>query len=163
MIDMTGVEKWLDLTLTRSRGGVLLEAKAWPVVEEFFKQRSVGLGTTSFDNAKGKFWCPSDHKAPPDFYSVREELGGTGEYSYMSQGLPMLYDGTPNLTFLRSVGISEGSGIAFTITTPMSVEGMRSLKKEMSRGFSAFCHDHLVPATFRLVIISNPGQMITID
>lgn len=158
---------WVEISADRAPSGLELLVKADPRVEEFFKALSGG-GTETLD-AYGRNWhAPLDVHGKPKYtiplYSVNEVVRCNG-YSFTSLCLPIVDEkmtikvGAPpviNLSFLRFVGISQGSGVRFVIDGPISrPEINRLLNEPIKNAVTAFVRDYITPTHATLRVISQ--------
>lgn len=154
-----GGEQKIQVMLRRGAGGLNLTVKTAPEVEEFFRSTVGAEGATSPVTAHGRFWYPigrevlSVYAVQNPVRDLRIEDGGTTVHvGFNNAGRPLIegYSGEEdgptigrrsqilNLSFLRLVGISEGTGVSFGVKgvfTTNDVLHLRNLIGEANKKF----------------------------
>lgn len=174
-----GGESVIRLSLVRSARGLLVNVKAHPAVEEFFRSNAIHSGATApttHDVAVlGRFWQrarPRDGSdaTPLQAYdrvvAIPVVLGGdsvdVANVDRLGQPLLEPYNhpsGRPsknvNLSFLRLVGISEPEGVTFYIRGVYSIDLVRETKDKLAEGVKRFYASYLKPVEMHVSCVTQ--------
>lgn len=144
--------------LTRSSKGLRLSIKAHPLIEQLLREWStheaISVGTL------GREWFPSD-KEPFQVWSLNQSLGpqlfGPALYYRIDQpGTPLIKIGdgmtTINISFLRLIGISEGTGKTFDIKGVYSKDYIHDLGQKLITACKSFYASYLLPVDLHIKV-----------
>jgi hypothetical protein len=172
---------WIDLKISRgpirgkdrNRIGVTLHAKALPEFEEYMKTLSNNQKMPSA--AYGDTWLNvADPDKPLELYNgdftpnhnynliaisgqpllIRDDPNNPRGALARLQNANMTGDpDLPNLSFLRTVGISEGEGIAIGFAGAYSWDYINRMRTLYPLALKQFLHDYIVPITINLHVM----------
>lgn len=147
-----------DLTVSRGSKGLTISVKVHPSIEELL--RSWGTGAIDSVTAYGRHWTSSDGEDMKAYALATETprtfRSGSDNYVLTHVGQPIMIDeGYLNLSFLRLVGISEGTGIKFSVRGVYSTQELRLIREKISLAIRQFYMDYLLPMDLNVVISSE--------
>lgn len=156
-------ETLLQASVKRSGRGMVIQAKAHPCIEEFFRERAgknPPIGITQF----GRLWTKMPEFPDLSIYPDNDPnmqknflIPSGGYYSIYTPGREMLIDtggvaATVNLGFLRLVGISEGIGVSFAIKGVFTEGEIRKTGDMINHACKRFYLDHLRPVNIQITM-----------
>lgn len=135
----------------RWAAGIVLTAKVTPEVEEFM--RALGSGDRVAVRTLSRDWSPVGGGADLDIYDMtRPIVPDKGHYYTLNHpGRPFFVDvsggsgSLTNISWLRLVGISEGSGVTFGVQGPISDTSIKHLRDRLQRDVETFYKAFLRP------------------
>lgn len=176
-------ENVIQTTISRSQDGLSLNVWAHPKVEDFI--RSLGTGEHVDIQTLGRHWSSKDkeklyvYNLSPDKSSgsaiakmpfvlncpgrsLLDAENGGEERDGAVGGLQLLsdriYPYQINISFLRLVGISEGSGVAFTVKGVVSRSGITQLSESIEKATKLFYQEFLKPIRMIVTVSTMPIQ-----
>lgn len=152
----------IQTTLSRTYLGLTLNVKVHPRVEEFIR----GLGTGTPEDAKryGRYWSSVDKDKVLTVYDLTQTLGsvpiGGGNYFRLDRIAQPLFEsgegnpnhGSVNLSFLRLVGASEGSGVSFRVNGVHTLDAIRQMRDKIGEAAQSFYINYLKPVNLDVQI-----------
>lgn len=142
----------IHLRFRRFTGGVQMNVRALPEVEEFVK--GLGDGATIPLSQYGGIWSAPGEAVEPLVYNLDQAmrsadftLGGIGE------ALVDERRGHANLSFLRFKGISQEGGVTFVVKSPMSRTMIRGIGPVLSRAASRLVDEYISPVDIEIRVI----------
>lgn len=167
-------ENILALYLKRTAKGLLVKAKAHPVIEETFQAWS-GTGGQSLANTHGRYWShPKD--LPLQVWSLAEVIppGRVDGATYRVDRVgTLILEGEPNvldrgedrprpqssmivnLGFLRLVGISSPEGVEFIVRGVFSTEGVQEINRFVMAATKCLVLDYMRAVDLHFVLASE--------
>lgn len=147
---------WAKIRLKNGKAGLEVRVKVQPELEEFIK--SLGTGKINLCEDYGhKEWQPVDAQ-PLRVYDFHEEIDGVGNDFHMSlPGRDLIFDATPNLSFLRLVGIGAENGVAFTVRKPYSRQERERIKSAIFKGIKTIIQNYLAKDVYDMVLVPKKG------
>lgn len=145
-----------ELSMSRGVNGLTIIAKVHPSIEELL--RSWGSGERQAVAAYGRHWQADE---PLTVHSLTQDVpsqmrSGNDVYTLKEPGQPMVNEqGVLNLSFLRLVGISAGSGIKFSIRGVHSKDSADNIRGAVGKAIRQFYMDYLLPIDLNVVISSE--------
>ena len=180
-----GGESVIRISLVRSAKGLLVNVKAHPAVEEFFRANAVHVGqttpTTLQTNAIGRHWLPgkkADGEAGLAAYdrvvALPVLLGGDSvDIANVDRlGQPLLEphahgsgrrSHSINLSLLRLVGVSDPEGVTFYVRGVHSIDLVREMKVKLGEGVKAFYASYLKPVQMSVVCLTQEVSLPGIE
>lgn len=168
----------IDIGVSRSKLGITINVRTISEVEDFM--RSLGSGERVNTASAGRYWAPlqtitrdettgavTRTDGPPLYvYDLRQALepgvlDNGGGYRLDQPGGPLLYSGTEmvNLSILRLIGTSEGTGVTFNLKGSVYTEGaLKNLKDQLSKAARKFYIDYIRPVDFRGTVILSSQE-----
>lgn len=164
-------ETCANIRLRRALGGLNITVQAHKELEALF--RSWGDGSVhEVREFVRSGWLPVGTTEPLCLYHMRtnmENLVGDSDqpYTLSMPGQPLLLpdprSGDPdrmvNMSFLRLVGISEGSGVSFTVKGVWTLEAIRDLRLSMQNVVRRFYNSYLRPVDTSLVLFTSVQEV----
>lgn len=141
--------------------GVRINVKLHPLVEEFM--RDLGHGEKVEVGAFGRHWASLDRATPLLAYDLAYPLEVAKTQSGLALALDRLgsplserdgrdrYD-TINMSFLRLVGSSEGSGASFLLKGVYSTEGLKRTRDQITEAAFQFYVSYLKPINLAVMV-----------
>src|SRR3990172_9347751 len=168
MSDEKKSETLIMTSLSRSKAGFNVLIKTHPTVEEFMKNLGIGAEEVSPFNY-GRHWSlPKGALRELTAYWLPEELNGILPtdstrlfYRLDRLGQPLMLEGEArgipivNLSFLRLVGIGDGSGVTFNVSGVSSRDGIRELAAQLKQAQRAFNLAYMKPITINITMSST--------
>lgn len=160
------LKEHIEIELARSWRGFSVRIKTTPEVEEFVK--SFGTGEAYDVRMYGRHWKPQgggmkdfnvyhlDSNRDPGIMVTPD--GGLFDISH--PGFPLLTSNngskqTLNMSFLRLVGSSQGSGVTFTMKDVCNLDILNDLKNRITLASEAFYTRYLKPVNFTVTICTQ--------
>ena len=159
-----------QVVVCRSTKGVSLKVKTYPVVEEFAKS----LGDGDYQDVKlysgGRYWHPISSKAL-NIYNYDSKTTKVGLLTVAHSGGPAftcqftqpgpLYDtsGVLNISFLRLVGVSVGSGVTFGITGVFEMDFLKRMRDQIGAACRQFYINYMRPVDLSVTISAQDLQL----
>lgn len=152
------------LSLQRTPSGVTVCVYSIPAIEEFM--RSASGGEVVAVNTLGRYWQPTKEGNPLTAYVIpvmrlATDFSGNG-VSLDRLGQPLIEPSQQvpgreqvNLSIMRLVGISEGSGIAFKMRGVYSLDELRKMRDRVIQAARNFYIEYLQPVDVSGVLISS--------
>ena len=148
-------ETFLQTVLERSKQGVRLTVYANPRLEQFMSGINDGLDPIH-TRLHGREWLfqnpahgPAYNTPGEDFNGMKYTAGGRFAYRLDQLGKPLVYKDEAsgmkivNLSFLRLVGISEGSGISFEVKGVRTQDGIKELSGAIAQACKSFYEQYI--------------------
>lgn len=151
----------IQTRLQRNSDGLTIECRAHPRIEDFFRAQS---NDSSPVGNYGRHWISKEplrvHSPimPLDYIRLDD-----GNYVTADRvGQPIMEgrerpNDTINLSFLRLVGISEGSGIRFGLKGVYSLDALKKLKEQLQQAERRFYLEFMRPID---MTITMSGQEV---
>lgn len=156
----------LTISLYRSAAGLTVSVKAHPVIETLM--RGLGNGEQVDTRLSGPYWRPVHSDGPLlRVYNIGNDtfpvfmLDGGGSCSMTRVGMPLLEPRTApdgrmqnsvNLSFLRLVGISEGTGVVFNVRGVHTYEALTKMKDQLGEAYKQFYRMYMKPVQMDIVV-----------
>lgn len=142
----------INIFIKRTEDGVSLTVKAEPRVEEFFKKWGGGVRLTP---EHGRLWRrPKNDTANPihvwSYATRRSDYGDDGEqYTVDMAGKELVTEhGLVNLSFLRLVGVTEGTTINFDMV--LSKQELVRISQRLLRAADMFYQEWIQVVGMRI-------------
>ena len=152
------VDIFRNLKVSKAGASYAIKVKALPFIEEFMK--SLGDGKSQHVEAWGKDWLsvpePDGVVRPLMIYTMNDLSSAHSQgYTLDNPGHPIYSyheDGLFNLSFLRIVGISDGDGVTFGMSTPANLTMMETLRDQVNKYVGQFFRDYIRPVHLQVVV-----------
>lgn len=148
--------KWAKILIQNNKAGAGIDitVRALPEIEQFMK--NLGRGRKDPIESYGGMWIKPDERSL-DVYALAQGLSEDRvNYTIAYPGREIILDDdVVNISFLRLAGISEGTGVTFTLAGVMSAKERIDLRNKFSRAVRQFCLDYITPTKVSVVIEGN--------
>ena len=151
----------LNISIKRSRKGLIVQAKADPSLEEIFRAWSGDVSAAP--NTHGRLWeAPPNGKLPevyalgilPDDGAPLRTFDGKA-YRLDRTGVGLVDEYGINIGFLRMRGISGETGVSFVVKGVFSRDAIRAAAKDISSAVRKFYADYVQPIDMVLHMTSQ--------
>lgn len=164
-------ENVINVGLIRSTKGLSLTVRTHPHVEDFFRNASVGEPQDV--RGLGRYWAPLDPNANLFAYQVALEplaielstgqmlqarFDRVGRLLSEHENEGTKYGGGPttiNMSFLRLVGISEGTGVTFRLKGVYSDQQVKAYWDAIQSASKRFYMAYLKPINLYLSVVTQ--------
>lgn len=148
-----GGETWLELSIDRTSKGMAIWARTLPQVEEFIiALNEVGDPPIPIDSYS-RGWTPGTVN-PLMVRMITRDID-CNYYSLNQVGGQLNSRNSPNLSFLRIVGVGTPEGVRFCIGGPVSKGHITSVKEAVLNASRQLFRDYIVPVHINLRITST--------
>jgi hypothetical protein len=167
-------ETVLQMSLGRGPKGLKVKVKAHNLIESLMQnwapRAKMREGQTEADplivpvSSYDRYWTPIG-EGDLLTYAVGEVSGpfpyANGQYSLAAFGQPLRLErsDTINLSFLRLVGISSGSGVGFYVNGIYSLPEARKIKESIEMAAVRFYTDYLLPVNLELSLMTQEVRL----
>jgi hypothetical protein len=144
------------LHMARHNGGIRIDLKLAPIVEDFFKQWAQGAKPEAVDNY-GRNWLPVKRDSRLLVYSFPTDHIESS-YTIWHPGRNLSWDGRTNISFLRLAGASSEDGISFTVDDLVSKSELENVAERVKRGCGWFYTEYIKPTGFDITLEARESR-----